>query len=93
MSSEVALLIFDPMKGTMARERWLGGNGTRDWVRILCEKPAHSVGGCETWRTTIAVARTVSEASYADGATPEEIDRLAAKYPEQYYWWIIEHTY
>ena len=93
MSSDITLLIFNPQTGAMVRSRWLGGNGTRDRVRELCSSPLTSPDGSESWDTTPAVVRKIAEASYHDGATPDEIDQLTQRYPCPPHWWMIDHGF
>lgn len=89
MAAIIDLLIFDPRTGAMVRARYLGGNATKEkamQTRSLDSKA--SEGDC--WSTTPCTAAEIAQFSYHQGAMPDEINRLALKYPSPDYWWMID---
>lgn len=94
MSSEVSLLIFDPRIGTMVRARWLGGRAVVARAREVLHDPPTARGpGLEVFYASPAEVRTIAEASYHRGASPDEVAQLSVRFPSPPHWWSIEHAF
>jgi hypothetical protein len=93
LGSSVTLEIFDPRVGTIVATRWLGGRGTVNKLHdVVSRPPGYSEVGYACWgQITAAEAVSVAEASYADGATPEEVAALSRTFPPDLFWWMIMH--
>jgi hypothetical protein len=95
MGSDLRLLIFEPGRGVVVRARWLGMRGTLERLHEVLARPATTSGqGWDCWTdlSTKEVLR-IAEASYADGASPAEIDELARTFPTPPHWWMILRDY
>jgi hypothetical protein len=98
MASDVTLLIADPNSGAMHWRRWLGMSSIVQALQSVLVRPAdHSEQGWDVWGrvTSTEAARIVteSESRYAGGATADEIAAQSRLYPDDRFWWIIEHDY
>ncbi|NUP08849.1 MAG: hypothetical protein HOW73_22610 [Polyangiaceae bacterium] len=95
MGSDLTLLIIDPRAGAVVRARWLGMSGTLSRLRdVLARPPTTSYHGTECWAdVTCEQVAQIAVESYADGATPAEIDAFAQRFPTPPYWWLIARDY
>ena len=95
MASDLTLYIFDSTTGAMVCARWLGMSGTLERAHaVLMRAPACSTVGFECWADlTPAETEAIAEARYADGASPDEVRALAARFAAPTYWWMLERTY
>jgi hypothetical protein len=76
-------------------ERWLGGYATLERLHQVLERPPdHSQLGLDRWiPVKPSEVRSVADASYADGATPDQIDALTLAYPVDGHFWELERDY
>ena len=95
MASDVTLLIVDPELGAVVVSAWVGMGGTRDRLReVVLRAPDFSCRGWECWGSICAPeALSIAEQHYANGATPDDVQRWLAQYPMAKYWWIFDHDY
>jgi hypothetical protein len=95
VASDVTLLIVDPELGAVVVSAWVGMGGTRDRLReVVLRAPEFSCRGWECWGSICAPeALSIAEQHYANGATPDDVQRWLAQYPMAKYWWIFDHDY
>lgn len=94
VASDIKLLIFDPRKGTMVCNRWMGMSAVRERARVLLGTPAVAAVGYECWaQVTAPTARLLADTHYAGGVTPADVDALAASFPPSECWWMVEHDF
>lgn len=95
MSSDLSLLILDPATAAVVCERWLGRNATySSALDVLDRAPTSAKVGLDCWSpVTPEEVRRVAAHSYADGATPEEVERAAKRFPPQRYAWTLVRDY
>ena len=88
-------MIFDPDSGAAVSERWLGMSGTVAAVRARLGRLADVQSiGFESWGGVAETdAVVVAAARYADGATPDEVAALAARFPTRRFWWMFNHGF
>ena len=68
---------------------------TRDLLhQVLRRVPDFSCLGWECWGSICASeALSIMGQHYANGATPDDVQRWIAQYPMARYWWIFDHDY
>lgn len=96
MASDLRLVIADPVSGTIVYEHWLGMSGTLRRVKEVLGRRAEQLygGDGECWgRLTADQALAISEESYADGVHCDDIRRLASRFPDNAFWWMIDHDW
>jgi len=91
MAADVWLIMIDPAAGAVIATRWIGRNGVRDRVHeVLHRPPDHEDTGFASWgNITVLEASLISEAHYADGLTPADVEQLAAELPVERFWWAL----
>ncbi|HPF37044.1 MAG TPA: hypothetical protein P5081_14090 [Phycisphaerae bacterium] len=94
MASDVNLVIFDPQMGAIVCDAWIGMSDTIAKARsVLRRDPDHAIG-FECWaRLQLDEILEISATHYLEGAGPDEIQELAARFPPDGAWWMLFHDY
>lgn len=95
MASDVSLLILDPATAAVVCQHWLGGRGTlAAALDVLARAPQAPRSGLECWSpVTSDEVRRITAAGYGDGATAEEVERLALRFPAGNYVWMLARDF
>ena len=91
MATDLKLYIVDPASHAVVALRWLGMGGTLERAREVLQRPPHAPeAGIECWNSVTAhEIEQIAEASYAAGAKPEEVQKLALRFPAHRYLWML----
>jgi hypothetical protein len=95
MAADVYSVIADPATGAVVSHRWIGRSSVRDRAReVLQRVPDHEATGYFAWgRVTVSELAQISEAHFADGLTPSDVERLAVEFPTDRFWWALHIDY
>ncbi|MCB9689081.1 MAG: hypothetical protein H6738_23295 [Alphaproteobacteria bacterium] len=89
MAADVALVVLDVARGVVVVDGWLGMGRTRTRLEeVVARPPDATEDAWASWRVTPAEARAVAEASYAGGASVEQVDGWISTYGGlDFVWW------